>query len=48
MNTNVDSEAVGLRAAAYLRMSTELQDYSIRNQLDLIKEYAAAKCLTRN
>ena len=45
MDMNVVSESIGLRAAAYLRMSTELQDYSIRNQYDLIKEYAAAKSI---
>jgi DNA invertase Pin-like site-specific DNA recombinase len=31
---------VGLRAAMYARMSTDLQKYSIQNQADAIKEYA--------
>jgi DNA invertase Pin-like site-specific DNA recombinase len=29
-----------IRAAAYVRMSTEHQQYSTNNQMDVIKEYA--------
>ena len=35
--------AQNLRAAAYVRMSTEHQQYSTENQLDRIKEYAARR-----
>src|ERR1041385_7953755 len=35
-----DSEPVALLAAAYVRMSTEHQQYSTSNQMDVIKEYA--------
>jgi len=34
------------RAVAYVRMSTERQEYSTRNQLDVIEEYATARNLT--
>lgn len=33
------------RAVAYVRMSTERQEYSTRNQLDIIEQYAADRCL---
>lgn len=35
-----------IRAAAYVRMSTDHQEYSTRNQLDRIKEYADAHCIS--
>ena len=35
--------AAALPAAAYVRMSTEHQQYSTENQLDRIKEYAARR-----
>lgn len=31
------------RAVAYVRMSTDHQDYSIKNQMDAIEEYAEKK-----
>jgi len=34
------------RAVAYVRMSTERQEYSTRNQLDVIEAYATARNLT--
>lgn len=34
------------RAVAYVRMSTERQEYSTRNQLDIIEKYAADRSLT--
>ncbi len=37
----VSSEQTPLRAAEYVRMSTEHQRYSIENQSDVIKKYAA-------
>jgi DNA invertase Pin-like site-specific DNA recombinase len=37
----VDRETILRNAAAYARMSTEHQQYSIPNQLDVIREYAA-------
>jgi len=33
------------RAVAYVRMSTERQEYSTRNQLDTIEQYAADRSL---
>jgi DNA invertase Pin-like site-specific DNA recombinase len=33
-------------AAAYVRMSTEQQQYSTQNQLDVIQEYAKRRGLT--
>ena len=35
--------AAAIPAAAYVRMSTEHQQYSTENQLDRIKEYAARR-----
>lgn len=35
-----DKEASQGRAAAYVRMSTEHQQYSTSNQMDVIREYA--------
>ena len=32
-----------IRAAQYVRMSTEHQQYSTENQADVIREYAAAR-----
>ena len=32
-----------IRAAAYVRMSTEHQQYSTSNQMDVIREYAARR-----
>ncbi len=32
-----------IRAAAYVRMSTEHQQYSTSNQMDVIREYAAKR-----
>ena len=32
-----------IRAAAYVRMSTEHQQYSTNNQMDVIREYAAKR-----
>ena len=32
-----------IRAAQYIRMSTEHQQYSTENQADVIREYAAAR-----
>ena len=36
-------DAAAIPAAAYVRMSTEHQQYSTENQLDRIKEYAARR-----
>ena len=36
-------DAAATPAAAYVRMSTEHQQYSTENQLDRIKEYAARR-----
>jgi DNA invertase Pin-like site-specific DNA recombinase len=41
-----DSEAMAILAAAYVRMSTEHQQYSTSNQLDAIKEYAKRRGMT--
>lgn len=39
-----DAESQSLiRAAAYVRMSTEHQQYSTNNQMDVIEEYAARR-----
>ncbi len=38
-----DDAAAAIPAAAYVRMSTEHQQYSTENQLDRIKEYAARR-----
>jgi DNA invertase Pin-like site-specific DNA recombinase len=38
---NNADESIGLRAAQYVRMSTEHQKYSTQNQADAIAEYAA-------
>jgi len=35
-----DASATGIRAAAYVRMSTEHQQYSTSNQMDIIQEFA--------
>ncbi len=47
MNTPAASQPPGdspvIRAAAYVRMSTEHQQYSTSNQMDAIKEYAARR-----
>src|SRR5688572_28384299 len=44
MNVNVSSPLSPLKpVAAYVRMSTEHQQYSTENQLDRIKEYAARR-----
>jgi len=40
------ADAPPTRAAAYVRMSTEHQQYSTENQLDIIQEYAAQHGLT--
>nr|WP_315249290.1 recombinase family protein [uncultured Duganella sp.] len=37
-----DTAASSIRAAAYVRMSTDRQEYSTSNQLDRIREYATA------
>ncbi|MGN6556121.1 MAG: recombinase family protein, partial [Verrucomicrobiota bacterium] len=34
------TEPAGVPAAAYVRMSTEHQQYSTSNQMDVIREYA--------
>jgi DNA invertase Pin-like site-specific DNA recombinase len=39
-------DAAAIPAAAYVRMSTEHQQYSTENQLDRIKEYAARRQMT--
>jgi DNA invertase Pin-like site-specific DNA recombinase len=39
---NVD-QAINMRAAQYVRMSTDHQKYSIQNQSDAIAEYAARR-----
>jgi DNA invertase Pin-like site-specific DNA recombinase len=36
----------GLRAAKYVRMSTDMQEYSIQNQSDAIAAFAAKRGLT--
>lgn len=41
-----DDQPVSILAAAYVRMSTEHQQYSTSNQLDAIKEYAARRGMT--
>ena len=41
-----DDEPVSTLAAAYVRMSTEHQQYSTSNQLDMIKEYAKRRGMT--
>jgi predicted site-specific integrase-resolvase len=35
--------ATTLRACAYVRMSTEHQQYSTNNQMDIVREYAASR-----
>jgi DNA invertase Pin-like site-specific DNA recombinase len=40
-----DSQAPTIRAAAYVRMSTEHQQYSTHNQRDVINEYAARRSM---
>jgi DNA invertase Pin-like site-specific DNA recombinase len=40
-----DKERFLNRAAAYVRMSTEHQQYSTSNQLDVIREYAKRRGL---
>jgi DNA invertase Pin-like site-specific DNA recombinase len=40
-----DTEALRIRAAAYVRMSTEHQQYSTSNQMDVIREYAKRRGL---
>jgi len=40
-----DKKAVANRAAAYVRMSTEHQQYSTSNQMDIIREYAKRRSL---
>ncbi|MDP3225922.1 MAG: recombinase family protein, partial [Rubrivivax sp.] len=40
-----ESDARQLRAAEYVRMSTEHQQYSTRNQIDKIREYASQRGL---
>src|SRR5437762_4223383 len=40
-----DSETRGNCAAAYVRMSTEHEQYSTSNQMDVIKEYAKRRGL---
>jgi len=42
-NNTLPVAAQNARAAAYVRMSTEHQQYSTENQLDRIKEYAARR-----
>jgi hypothetical protein len=44
-NINSGSKLLSLRAAQYLRMSTDLQKYSIQNQADAIVEYATRRGL---
>jgi hypothetical protein len=41
----IDKEALRRRAAAYVRMSTEHQQYSTCNQLEVIREYARRRGL---
>ena len=41
----VEKEASQGRAAAYVRMSTEHQQYSTSNQMDVIREYAKRRGL---
>lgn len=36
--------STGVRAAQYVRMSTEHQRYSTENQADIIAQYAARRC----
>ena len=47
MNTPAATPSPGdqppIRAAAYVRMSTEHQQYSTSNQMDVIREYAARR-----
>src|SRR5476649_1764670 len=47
MNTPASAPSPGdqppIRAAAYVRMSTEHQQYSTSNQMDVIREYAARR-----
>ena len=40
-----DAELLANRAAAYVRMSTEHQQYSTSNQMDVIREYAKRRGL---
>ncbi|HEV2515156.1 MAG TPA: recombinase family protein [Devosia sp.] len=41
--TGDEPEAAGIRAAEYVRMSTEHQQYSTENQADILRSYAAAR-----
>lgn len=40
-----DAEIISTRAAAYVRMSTEHQQYSTSNQMDIINEFAKRRGL---
>ncbi|MFZ4779176.1 MAG: recombinase family protein [Terrimicrobiaceae bacterium] len=40
-----DAPATTLRACAYVRMSTEHQQYSTNNQMDIVREYAASRSM---
>lgn len=42
-NLDESSREPVLKAAAYVRMSTEHQQYSTSNQMDVIREYAARR-----
>jgi DNA invertase Pin-like site-specific DNA recombinase len=42
-NSSLPSPATPIRAAQYVRMSTEHQQYSTENQADVIRDYAAAR-----
>jgi DNA invertase Pin-like site-specific DNA recombinase len=43
--SRIDKEALSLRAAAYVRMSTEHQQYSTCNQMEAIRNYAKLRNL---
>src|ERR1700682_4574929 len=43
---NSDTEPAPIFAAAYVRMSTEHQQYSTSNQMDMIREYAKRRGMT--
>lgn len=48
MNAHIpdeNSEGSAIKAAAYVRMSTEHQQYSTSNQMDVIREYAARRSI---
>jgi DNA invertase Pin-like site-specific DNA recombinase len=46
IRSKVDNGATGLRAAQYVRMSTDQQRYSTENQADAIAAYAALRGIT--